>query len=177
MKQFLKYIFILLICACSSKTENEKVYHEIDFLSQLDIPLSKPVSGDWLCEHKEKGQTFEQFEATFKPTFDSIKNTIIVQPLGSFSKDQLLNIDTLVEYLGIFYKSNVILSPTIADTAISHFKRRFQGPTEQKLDAGYILNNEMRNKNILIQLLHFLSLQMTFTLKEVIFYSDWQVLI
>ncbi len=146
MKQLLKYIFILFICACSSNNENKKVYQEIDLLSQLDIPLSKPVSGDWLYEHKEKGQTFEQFEATFKPTFDSIKNTIIVQPLGNFTKEQLLNIDTLVEYLGIFYQSNVILAPAISDTVIPHYKRRFQGPTEQKLDAGFILNNEMGNK-------------------------------
>ena len=44
MKQFLKYIFILFICACSSNTENE--ISKLDKLSVFDTKLNKPEFGD-----------------------------------------------------------------------------------------------------------------------------------
>jgi archaemetzincin len=64
----MKNIFFLLlisIIACqSNSTENNKNTLKelalIDKLKPIDTPLKTPKRGDWLFEHKETGQTFEQ---------------------------------------------------------------------------------------------------------------------
>lgn len=50
-------------------------------------PVPEPAFGDWLQQHPEKGQTFEQFVQSKPLLPDGRRNKIYLQPLGSFGPD------------------------------------------------------------------------------------------
>lgn len=50
-------------------TPTEELYPEVeDRLRPLAEPLERPRPGDWLAEHREKGQTFRQYPAAATAT-------------------------------------------------------------------------------------------------------------
>jgi archaemetzincin len=57
-------LFLLLISlfACNSNDNPSKELALIDRLKRLDKPMPKPKMEDWLFDHKEAGQTFEQYQ-------------------------------------------------------------------------------------------------------------------
>ena len=59
----------------------------LDFGSDFDsIPLPNP--GDWLAEHYEAGQTYDDFVRVGKNKPDVLRNTIYLQPLEDFPEDR-----------------------------------------------------------------------------------------
>jgi archaemetzincin len=50
-------------------------------------PMPEPAPGDWLAEHAEKGQTFEQFVLSKPLRPDAQRGKLYLQPLGEFGKD------------------------------------------------------------------------------------------
>ena len=51
-------------------------------------PIPLPNPGDWLAEHYEEGQTYNDFVKTGKNKPDALRNTIYLQPLGEFPEDR-----------------------------------------------------------------------------------------
>jgi len=45
-------LIIIIFCSCSKQKQTEY----FDQIEKNDIELAKPVEGDWLYSHKEKGQ-------------------------------------------------------------------------------------------------------------------------
>lgn len=45
-------LIIIIFCSCSKQKQTEY----FDQIEKNDIELAKPVEGDWLHSHKEKGQ-------------------------------------------------------------------------------------------------------------------------
>ena len=70
MKKIIPLI-ILFFCACGKQDNNNDEY--FGQIEKNDVKLAKPVDGDWLYSHKEKGQTFEQFQKSkhIVPTSES----------------------------------------------------------------------------------------------------------
>lgn len=58
-------------------------------------PIPLPNSGDWLDEHYEKGQTYDDFVRTGKNKPDLLRNTIYLQPLGEFPEDRSPSLEVL----------------------------------------------------------------------------------
>ena len=56
MKKLILLLF-LTFCSCNQNKANQY----FDDIADNDVKLSKPVEGEWLYTHKEKGQSFEQF--------------------------------------------------------------------------------------------------------------------
>lgn len=50
-------------------------------------PVPEPAFGDWLQQHREKGQTFEEFVRSKPLRPDCKRNKIYLQPLGVFGED------------------------------------------------------------------------------------------
>jgi archaemetzincin len=74
------------------------------------MPAPKP--GDWLAEHPEEGQTFDQFVRAHPPQPDIRRATIYLQPLGELCKGKGVPVETLKEFGTAFFGMNVkILSP------------------------------------------------------------------
>jgi len=57
------------------------------------IPIPKP--GDWLAEHPETGQSFDDFVRSKPNQPDKSRCKIYLQPLGEFPKGQIALVETL----------------------------------------------------------------------------------
>ena len=79
-------------------------------------PLPEPKPGEWLAEHHERGQTFDQFVRSEPEKPAGQRNRIFLQPLGAFPKGLSPSVDTLKAYASAFFPIDVeVLSPLMSD--------------------------------------------------------------
>jgi archaemetzincin len=84
--------------------QDERFYPEIeDQLRPLAQPLPGPSPGDWLAEHREKGQRFRQYLAAGPVRRDAERSTIHLCLLGDFTEPQEQVLTLTREYLGLFF--------------------------------------------------------------------------
>ena len=135
-------LIIVLFCSCSKQKQNEY----FDQIEKNDIELAKPVEGDWLFSHKEKGQTFEQYQKSkhIVPTEDS--NIIYIRPIGSFNSLQNKQIDLLKEYLEIYFQLKTKTLETISNDIIPDSARRIGYEDNEQFLAGYILDSVLKKE-------------------------------
>lgn len=75
-------------------------------------PLPAPGPGDWLTEHQEPGQTFDQFAASKFNRPDSRRSTIYLAPLGDFDPDWSPDLSHLAACTTAFFQTTVkVLAP------------------------------------------------------------------
>jgi len=130
----------MLFCFCSKQKETEF----FDQIEKNDIELAKPVEGDWLYSHKEKGQSFEQFlnSKHIVPTTES--NIIYIRPIGNFNSLQNKQIELLREYLEIFFQLKTKTLETVSNDVIPETVRRIGNENQEQFLAGYILDNILK---------------------------------
>src|SRR5262245_45883960 len=58
-----------------------------------------PRPGDWLATHDEKLESFEQYVRNGPTRPTAQRHTIVLQPLGPFSRHEAAMLETLREYL------------------------------------------------------------------------------
>jgi archaemetzincin len=114
-------------------------------LSSMDIKLALPQEGEWLKEHKETDQTFEQYIATKPITVTDKRKVIYLQPIGIFStlEDKMLKLTA--EYTGYFFGLKTVLLEPISVEKFPRDKKRTMFETEQ-LNASYIINQILPNR-------------------------------
>lgn len=66
-------------------------------------PLPRPGPNDWLANHHEPGQTFDQFVASDPNRPDRERNTIYIQPLGDFSATSSPSLALLQRFASAFF--------------------------------------------------------------------------
>ncbi|CAF0891915.1 unnamed protein product [Adineta steineri] len=78
-------------------------------------PVPQPGGGDWLAQHKERGQTMESFQKmSSKAVPHGTHKTIYIQPVGSFDHPRAAPLDVIVEFAKIFFSGCVVeLLPTV----------------------------------------------------------------
>jgi len=84
-------------------------------------PISIPKRGDWLAEHSETGQTFDEFVRSKPNQPDKIRCKIYLQPLGEFGfprsgvppKSQIALVETLREYAATYFALQVDVLPCL----------------------------------------------------------------
>jgi archaemetzincin len=80
------------------------LYREVeDKLRPLAAPLQEPEVGDWLAEHPEEGQTFEQYLSTDPVRRGPDLSTLYLGLLGEFTEPQERLVGLTQEYLGRFF--------------------------------------------------------------------------
>jgi archaemetzincin len=75
-------------------------------------PIPAPKPGDWLAEHFEPGQSFDDFvgEGLAKP--DGTRKRLYLHPLGEFHRERSPSVETLKEYAIAYFGMDVeVLSP------------------------------------------------------------------
>jgi archaemetzincin len=88
----------------SAPEQSENLYPEAeDRLRPLASPLLPPRPGDWLAEHREKGQTFRQYLSANPVRRDRDLTTICLCLLGDFTGPQERVLDLAREYLSLFF--------------------------------------------------------------------------
>lgn len=132
---FYPLLFILLF-SCQKK---EKTYFET--IAVHDIPLPQPKSGSWRYNHEEKFQTFEDFQKVRKIIPKPGKNTIYLQPIGSFNDLQKKEIALTQEYLSIYFQLETKILPVLPNTIFPKTVRRTSKEGQEQILAGYILDS------------------------------------
>ena len=133
-------LIIIIFCSCSKQKETE-YFEQIE---KNDTQLAKPVEGDWLYSHKEKGQSFDQFinSKHIVPTGES--NIIYIRPIGNFNSLQNKQIELLRQYLEIFFQLKTKTLETVSNDVIPESARRIGYENNQQFLAGYILDNVLK---------------------------------
>jgi archaemetzincin len=103
-------------------------------------PLPPPSPGDWLAEHPEAGQTFEQFQRARPHRPDAPRKKLYLLPLGEFPRDRSPRLDLLREFADAFFSLKVVLLPAL-DLDVAAIEGRPNPRTEQyQLDAHAMLH-------------------------------------
>lgn len=140
MKRITFWIIILLCTACVKQNENE-YFNQIE---KNDIKLAKPVEGEWLYSHNEKGQSYEQFTNSKNIVPTSESNIIYIRPIGKFNSLQNKQIELLREYLEIYFQLKTKTLETVSNDVIPESAQRIGYENNQQFLAGYILDNVLK---------------------------------
>jgi archaemetzincin len=137
------FLTLFFFCGCKEETTTDKLKK----LATLDIKLNAPQPGEWLVDHPEKGQTFEQYQNSKPISVNGTQNCIYIQPIGTFSVQQKKVVDLTVEYIHLFFGLKTIQLPVVTDASIPVAYKRFIDRSNEQLDASYI-NNDILPKKI-----------------------------
>ncbi len=76
-------------------------------------PVPVPSPGDWLYEHHERGQSFNEFVNSSPNRPDKNRNRIYLQPLGNFTKESSPSVEKLRDYAVSFFFLEVEVLPPL----------------------------------------------------------------
>lgn len=147
MKTIAAILVLLLFISCKEEKPGTKEINVPNYteLAVLDEQLTIPKDDEWLKQHEEKDQTFEQYVARKPLTITEDKNVIYLQPIGIFSSMEQKMLNFTAEYTRYFFGlRTVLLEPISADKFPRDKKRTFL-ETEQ-LDADYIIQKILPDK-------------------------------
>jgi len=90
--------------------------------------MAPPKPGEWLSQHGEPGQTFEQYLKSNPILPTANRRTIYIQPLGDFGAKQREVISLTAEYIGIYLNLPVKTFGDMPLSAIPDEARRVRSP-------------------------------------------------
>lgn len=76
-------------------------------------PIAVPGPHDWLTEHEEPGQTFEEFFAADLPLPGVTRHVIYLQPLGKFPSDTSPPLKEIRAYTAAYFQMEVKVLPAL----------------------------------------------------------------
>jgi archaemetzincin len=76
-------------------------------------PIAQPEASDWLAQHHESGQTYEQFVKSRPNIPDRRHGKFYLQPLGEFASDLEPSLDTLKQFAEAFFMLEVRVLPAV----------------------------------------------------------------
>lgn len=111
-------------------------------LQPLMQKKARPVTGDWLAEHHEDGQTFDQYLASNPNRPTAGLTTLYIQPIGDFTKAQAPLVKDTAEIMRIHFGVPVKILDALPDSAIPEHARRTHPTWGMKQFLGtYILDD------------------------------------
>lgn len=148
MKHFVT-IIALLFTACSPRQNDASTNSQQAFFTALkenDIALAAPQEGEWLYEHKEPGQTVEEYKKADPVRITQNQHTIFLKPYGHFSAAQQELLQYTADYLQIFFQAKTQLLAGSADSIVPAGARRKKEPFGEQLLAPYMIDSLLKNK-------------------------------
>ncbi len=83
-----------------------------------------PTPGDWLAEHREDGQTFEQYVAANPNRPTAERTTLYILPIGDFTRAQDALVKDTAEAMAVFFGMKVKTLEPLPDSAVPARARR-----------------------------------------------------
>jgi archaemetzincin len=119
----------------------ESLYCEVEEkLLPLAAPLGEPAVGDWLAEHPEEGQTFEQYLAADPVRRSPDLSTLYLCLLGDFTEPQRRLLGLTQDYLGRFFEVAVIIHRRVPLSDIPpRARRRHPEWGDEQILSTYVL--------------------------------------
>jgi archaemetzincin len=96
----------------STKVLPESLHRALDPADSFE-PISIPKPGDWLAEHYEAGQTFDEFVNSKAAQPDKTHSKIYLQPLGELPESQIPLLEKLQEYASAYFAMEVKVLPRL----------------------------------------------------------------
>lgn len=91
-------------------------------------PKSEPGGLDWLGQHEEPGQTFDQYLASRPNVPGSVRKKLYILPIGSFAKGIAPDLQKLTTYTAAYYHPMAVgMLPAVSDDAV---------PAKERLNMG-----------------------------------------
>jgi archaemetzincin len=137
-------IFFILLLSCTgnhNKGFDQDGLSLIDAGASLDVKLSRPQPGEWLYEHKEDGQTFEEYKLAEPVSPNSRQRKIYLQPVGKFTSIQNDVIRYTADYLAMYFGLETVVSDPIDDNIIPYTARRKREDGHEQLLTTHFLNS------------------------------------
>ena len=144
------FCVMIILCGPSLAVQSESqpapspaaIKKTIRQLRPLHEKLGKPLPGQWLDTHKEKGQIFSQYVRIRPNVLTPRRNKLYIQPIGTFSKSQQEIIKLSGEFLAIYHQCESVVLDSIEASTIPESARRIHPSwgVEQWL-TSYILED------------------------------------
>jgi archaemetzincin len=121
----------------------DNYYPEVEArLRPLAEPLPEPEAGDWLAEHPEPGQTFDEYLAANPVRRDGHLTTIHLRLVGDFSDPERKIIDLTREYLALFFDVPVQVRRHVGPDAIpARVRRKHPDWGDEQVLSTFILRD------------------------------------
>ncbi len=100
------------------------------------LPLPPPGPGDWLAEHPERGQTFEEFLASDRLLPNRTRRVIYLQPIGVFSGPRTVDLERLRTLAAAFFQLPVVVREPIG---VGEFTMREHPDVGRQLNSSDVL--------------------------------------
>src|SRR5262245_11339556 len=93
-------------------------------IARLHDPIGAIQMGDWLDEHEEPGQSFEEYRRNNPVRPTKARTTMYLQPLGDFDPARAAALEATAELLGFFYGMPVRMLERMDLARVPHHARR-----------------------------------------------------
>lgn len=80
-------------------------------------PIPGPKAGDWLAQHPEPGQTYEDYVEAKPDRPNRRRNKIYLQPVGEFPEGKSAPVEMLQDYADAYFMMDVKVLPTLPVSA------------------------------------------------------------
>ncbi|WP_126653536.1 archaemetzincin [Chryseobacterium aureum] len=138
---FTSLFFYATILTLLFSCQKEKQTY-IESIAGNDIKLSSlPKPGSWRYHHDEHFQTFEDFQKLRKIKPESGKNTIYIQPIGTFDDLQKKEIALVKTYLKIYFQLETKILPALPNSIFPEKVKRTSKEGQEQILAGYVLDS------------------------------------
>ena len=127
---FYAALFIFLF----SCQKQKKSYFESTALNDIKLPAS-PKPGSLRYNH------YEHFQKLKKIKPEPGKNTIYLQPIGTFDELQKREIALTKEYLKIYFQLEIKILPVLPNTIFPEKVKRISKEGHEQVLAGYVLDS------------------------------------
>ena len=104
------------------------------------LPIPEPEPSDWLRNHTEVGQTFDQFTHSLPNRPDNHRSKLYLQPLGRFNESDGPALDPLRRFTAAFFMMDVVVLPPSDWTQYHITSRRNPWTGQTQLLTGDVLN-------------------------------------
>ena len=122
-----------------------EIRRQFEKLIPLHKKPAKPQPGDWLYEHKERGQLFTEYHSISPVLPDDKRHKIMILPLGPLSENESKIVTLTAEYLSCHFSLETIILPPIQPSIPKRATRKKEDKTEQWL-TGHLLDEILRPK-------------------------------
>src|SRR5688572_7491557 len=136
-----------LLSSCTAQEDPDPIRRAIARLRPLARRKTPPGSNDWLAQHKEPGQTYEQFRA--QVAIPAVKNfsTLRIVPIGPLTEVQEAVMAVVRDFLRPFFGLKLTLDPVVPIDDFPADAQRVLLPwDEHQLLTTYLLNTVLLDR-------------------------------
>lgn len=139
----LQLLALAPLVSCST-TPSDPIAAAMARIKPLFERKKPPLAGDWLADHKEPGQSYQQFRAQGRRRAVENYSTLRLVPIGPLSEGQKAVFGVTQDFLRAFFGLELVVDPPAPIEDIPEDAQRipyFQGP--RQLLTSYLLQKTL----------------------------------